>query len=91
MSLSLKLFTMRKYNITKYKNNTHFTVNVTDSFGQKHGNFFRTTEECNKYVHEVWENEVDNRDEEMDSLNRAIKWCVDNSPRFTDNMGNHRD
>ena len=49
---------MRNYNITKYKGNTHYTVNVTDSFGQEHGGFFRTTEECSKYVYEVWESEV---------------------------------
>ena len=30
---------MRKYNIVKYKNNTHYTVNVTDSYGQEHTSF----------------------------------------------------
>ena len=66
----------RDYSITKYKGNTHYTVNVTDSFGQKHGNFFRTTEECNKYVHEVWENEVDKRNPEMELLANAIWGCT---------------
>ena len=31
---------MRNYNITKYKGNTHYTVNVTDGFGQEHTSFF---------------------------------------------------
>tara|TARA_R100001443_G_scaffold32475_1_gene46604 strand:+ start:343 stop:600 length:258 start_codon:yes stop_codon:yes gene_type:complete len=67
---------LRDYNITKYKNNTHYTVNVTDSFGQEHTNFFRTIEECNKYVYEVWENEVDKRNPEMESLANAIWGCT---------------
>ena len=37
---------MRDYSITKYKGNTHYTVNVTDSYGQKHGSFFKTVKEC---------------------------------------------
>ena len=49
---------MRDYNIKKYPNNTHYTVEVTDSYNQKHVSFFRTTEECSKYVYEVWESEV---------------------------------
>ena len=82
----------RNYKIEKlHPSNTHYSVRVIDSFGQEHGSFFKTVRECSKYVLDTWENEVDNRDEKMDSLNRAIKWCVDNSPRFTDNMGNHRD
>ena len=52
---------MRNYNIIKYKNNTHFTVNVTDSYGQEHTSFFRTTEECDKYVYKVWENKKTSR------------------------------
>ena len=74
MSLSLKLFTMRKYNITKYKNNTHFTVNVTDSFGQKHGSFFKTVKECSKYILDVWENEVKKPE---DLLSKAIAQCIE--------------
>jgi hypothetical protein len=67
---------MRKYNIHKYPNNTHYTVTVTDSYGQEHRAFFRTTEECDKYVYEVWENEVDNSDEAMESLANAVFGCI---------------
>ena len=66
----------RNYNITKYKGNTHYTVNVTDSFGQEHTNFFKTEEECVLYVYQTWENEVDKRDPEMESLARAIWGCT---------------
>ena len=65
---------MRDYSITKYKGNTHYTVNVTDSFGQEHGSFFRTTEECSKYAYEVWENEVKQPE---DLLSKAIANCVE--------------
>ena len=65
---------MRDYSITKYKNNTHYTVNVTDSFGQEHGSFFRTTEECSKYAYEVWENEVKKPE---DLLSKAIANCIE--------------
>ena len=66
----------RNYNITKYKGNTHYTVNVTDSFGQEHTNFFRTEEECVLYVYQTWENEVDKRNPEMELLANAIWGCT---------------
>ena len=65
---------MRDYSITKYKNNTHYTVNVTDSFGQEYGSFFRTVEECSKYAYEVWENEVK---KPKDLLSKAIANCIE--------------
>ena len=65
---------MRDYSITKYKGNTHYSVRVIDSFGQVHANFFRTTEECNKYVHEVWENEVEKPE---NLLGKAIAECIE--------------
>ena len=67
----------RKYNIHKYPNNTHYTVNVTDSFGQEHTNFFRTEDNCVLYVYQVWENEVDKRNPEQELLGRAIKNCIE--------------
>ena len=66
----------RNYNITKYKGNTHYTVNVTDSFGQEHTNFFRTEDNCILYVYQVWENEVDKRNPEMELLANAIWGCT---------------
>ena len=65
---------MRNYNITKYKGNTHYSVRVIDSFGQEYGSFFRTTEECSKYVYEVWENEVKKPE---DLLSKAIANCIE--------------
>ena len=64
----------RDYSITKYKGNTHYTVNVTDSFGQEHTNFFSTIEECSKYVYETWENEVKKPE---DLLSKAIANCIE--------------
>ena len=64
---------MRDYNITKYKGNTHYTVNVTDSYGQEHASFFRTRQECGEYVYEVWTNEVKQPE---DLLSKAIANCV---------------
>ena len=64
----------RDYNITKYKNNTHYTVNVTDSFGKEHTSFFQTRQECGEYVYEVWTNEVE---QEVCLLDRAISNCVE--------------
>ena len=48
---------MRNYNITKYEGNTHYSVDVTDSFGRETGSFFKTKIECWKFIYEVWENE----------------------------------
>ena len=64
----------RNYNITKYKGNTHYTVNVTDSYGQEHTSFFRTRQECGEYVYEVWTNEVK---QEVDLMSLAILDCIE--------------
>ena len=66
----------RNYNITKYKGNTHYTVNVTDSFGQEHTNFFRTEDNCILYVYQTWENEVDKRNPQEELLANAIWGCT---------------
>ena len=65
---------MRNYNIIKYKGNTHYTVNVTDSYGQEHTSFFETVKECGKYIIDVWENEVE---QEVCLLDRAIGNCIE--------------
>jgi hypothetical protein len=65
---------MRDYSITKYKGNTHYTVNVTDSYGQEHTSFFRTRQECGEYVYEVWTNEVK---QEVDLMSLAILDCIE--------------
>ena len=69
---------MRDYSITKYKGNTHYSVNVTDSYGRQKGSFFRTEQECHKYIYEVWENEVPKTDKELQEelLHRAVVNCI---------------
>ena len=64
----------RNYNITKYKGNTHYTVNVTDSFDQEHTSFFETVKECGKYIIDIWENEVKKPE---DLLSKAITNCIE--------------
>ena len=80
MSSSLNKFTMRRdYNITKYKNNTHYTVNVTDSYGRQKGNFFRELQDCYDFIYSVWEQEIPLTDKEIeqDLLGKAIKNCIE--------------
>ena len=70
---------MRNYNITKYKGNTHYTVNVTDSFGQEHhlGYYNKLTPEIMSEIEAdaemLWENEVE---QEVCLLDKAIANCV---------------
>ena len=69
---------MRDYNIKKYKGNTHYSVNVIDSYGREKGSFFKTLDECYEYVYDVWSNEVPKTDKELQEelLNRAIVECI---------------
>jgi len=69
---------MRDYNIKKYPGNTHYSVNVTDSYGREKGSFFVTLDECYEYVYEVWENEVPKTEKELQEelLHRAIVNCI---------------
>jgi hypothetical protein len=69
---------MRDYSITKYKGNTHYTVNVTDSYGRTSGSFFRTEIECWKFIYDFWSSEtpLTNKEEEQNLLNKAIAECV---------------
>ena len=69
---------MRDYSIKKYEGNTHYSVNVTDSYGREKGSFFVTLDECYEYVYEVWENEVPKTEKELQEelLHRAIVNCI---------------
>ena len=69
---------MRDYNIKKYEGNTHYSVDVTDSYGREKGSFFKTLDECYEYVYDVWRNEVPKTDKELQEelLNRAIVECI---------------
>ena len=69
---------MRDYNIKKYKGNTHYSVNVIDSYGREKGNFFTTLDECYEFVYDVWSNEVPKTDKELQEelLSSAISNCI---------------
>jgi len=69
---------MRDYSIKKYEGNTHYSVNVTDSYGREKGSFFRTEQECHKYIYEVWDNEVPKTEKELQEelLHRAVVNCI---------------
>ena len=67
----------RNYKIQKlHPSNTHYSVRVTDSYGQEHGSFFKTTEECDNYAYEIWENEVNDYNKNMELLANAIWGCT---------------
>ena len=82
----------RKIIISKYEGNTHYSVDVVDSYGTEHHvgyySHYSQMHDIEDLAKGIWDNEVK---PEEDLLGNAIKWCVDNSPHFTDNKGNHRD
>ena len=69
---------MRDYNIKKYKGNTHYSVNVIDSYGREKSNFFRTLDQCYEFIYDVWSNEVPKTDKELQEelLSSAISNCI---------------
>ena len=70
----------RKIVISKYENNTHYTVHVYDSYGQEHhlGYYTHIDEEdqveLDEKCQEIWSNEVKH---EVDLMSRAIKECIE--------------
>ena len=70
----------RKIVISKYENNTHYTVHVYDSFGQEYhlGYYTHIDEEdqveLDEKCQEIWSNEVKR---EVDLMSRAIKECIE--------------
>ena len=72
---------LRKIVIYKYQGNTHYNINVIDSFGQEHHlGYSKPLEGANSYsmielrAEEIWSNEVKR---EISPLSRAIKNCID--------------
>ena len=64
---------MRDYSIKKYKGNTHYIVNVTDSYGNKYDNYFESANDANNWILYVWEKEDwFNRQDSQDLLANAI-------------------
>lgn len=70
----------RKIIIDKYQGNTHYNINVIDSFGQEHHLGYSSVisesfrKEIEKRAEEIWENEVKR---EITPMERAIKNCID--------------
>ena len=72
----------RRINISKYQGNTHYNVHVIDSFGQAHHLGYynelphNVLSEIEFKAQEIWENEVNNYDEDMELLSNAIWGCT---------------
>ena len=67
----------RKINISKYRDNTHWSVIVIDSFGQEHHlGFFKSyiIDDLERQAEEIWSNEVK---QEEDLLSKAIQNCIE--------------
>ena len=69
----------KKIIISKYENNTHYTVHVIDSFGQEHhlGYYTHFDEEdmieLEEIAEEIWKNEMKN----CSILHNAIQECIE--------------
>tara|TARA_R100001460_G_scaffold97433_1_gene140008 strand:+ start:32 stop:277 length:246 start_codon:yes stop_codon:yes gene_type:complete len=67
----------RKININKYEGNTHYSVSVTDKYGQEHHiGYYKHlyTNKLEEKALKIWSNEVKY---EPSLLDRAIKNCID--------------
>ena len=68
---------MRQIKINKYEGNTHYNVEVVDSYGKEHhlgyyNNLYASSIQAQ--AEEIWANEVK---PEVDLLANAIKECVE--------------
>ena len=66
----------RKININKYEGNTHYSVSVTDKYGQEHhiGLYKHLyTNKLQEKAEEIWSNEVK---QEVDLMSLAILDCI---------------
>ena len=67
----------RKININKYEGNTHYSVSVTDKYGQKHHiGYYKHlyTNKLEEKAMEIWSNEVK---KEPSLLDKAIAQCIE--------------
>ena len=67
----------RKININKYEGNTHYSVSVTDKYGQEHHiGYYKHlyTNKLQEKAEEIWSNEVK---QEVDSMSLAILDCIE--------------
>jgi len=66
----------RKININKYEGNTHYSVSVTDKYGQEHHiGYYKHlyTNKLQEKAEKIWSNEVKL---EVDLLSEAISDCI---------------
>ena len=66
----------RKININKYEGNTHYSVSVTDKYGQEHHiGYYKHlyTNKLQEKAEEIWSNEVK---QEVDLMSLAILDCI---------------
>tara|TARA_R110000824_G_scaffold8911_1_gene40451 strand:+ start:527 stop:802 length:276 start_codon:yes stop_codon:yes gene_type:complete len=86
----------RKITISKYKDNTHWSVEVEDKYGKLHHVGYSSILtpqfefEVENKAKIIWANEVE-PDEKAEIEAKAIKEMIDIGPKFYDNMGNSRD
>ena len=67
----------RKININKYEDNTHYSVSVTDKYGQEHHiGYYKHlyTNKLQEKAEEIWSNEVK---QEVDLMSLAILDCIE--------------
>jgi len=68
----------RKIKITKYQENTHYSVYVIDSYGTEHHLGYLgmnlTIKDIDRLSEEIWSNEVKPKE---DLLGKAIKECIE--------------
>ena len=67
----------RKINISKYEGNTHYSVSVTDKYGQEHHiGYYKHlyTNKLQEKAEQIWSNEVK---QEVSLLEKAIQNCIE--------------
>ena len=67
----------RKINISKYEGNTHYSVSVTDKYGQeRHIGYYKHlyTNKLQEKAEQIWSNEVK---QEVSLLDKAIANCIE--------------
>ena len=67
----------RKINISKYEGNTHYSVSVTDKYGQEHHiGYYKHlyTNKLPEKAEQIWSNEVK---QEVSLLDKAIANCIE--------------
>ena len=73
-SVTITEMNKRDYTISKKKNEL-WTCKVTDSYGNVSINYFKSVEECSKYIYYIWENE-DIKVNKDDLMSKAIEESI---------------